>query len=108
MSRETIEKLRRNMLRNMEFARPGGSFADNNFMVSADGVKWSYLDYLYGMFGTPTYAEIARDIGMNDEHLRLILLGKREPSKAFLDAAGYERVTFYRRKTSIGEKPDAE
>lgn len=96
--RDRVETLRRGMLRNMTFATPGGSFADTDFLVSSDGVKWSFLDSLYGMFGRPTYAEIARDLGINDEHLRLILLGKREPSAAFLEAAGYERVVFYRRK----------
>lgn len=98
--RDNVENLRRSMLKNMNFARPGGSFADEGFLVSADGVKWSHMDRLYGIFGRPTFAEIARDIGMNDEHLRLIMIGKREPSTAFLEAAGYERVVFYRRKKS--------
>jgi hypothetical protein len=101
MSREVIENLRRDMMRNMVFARLGGSFADPGFMVSADGVKWAYLQYRYDHFGKPSYAEIARDIGMNDEHLRLIMLGKREPSTAFLKAAGFERVVMYRHSAAL-------
>ncbi len=59
---------------------------------------WMALDHRYGDFERPLMSEIAADFGVNDELARLILLGKREPSKAFLDAIGFERVTLYRRK----------
>lgn len=97
--RAAVDELRRGFLQKAAFATEGvGSFAGAAVLVNADGVKSSYLGYRYGMFDRPTYAEIARDLGMNDEHLRLIMLGKREPSAAFLNAAGFERVVFYRWK----------
>lgn len=97
--RASLDDLRRDFMRNTTFATEGvGSFVDADVLVNAAGVKSSYLGYRYGMFERPTFAEIARDLGMNDEHLRLIMLGKREPSSAFLEAAGFERVVLYRWK----------
>lgn len=91
--RENLSRIRHEAGRGMEFYRPGGSLADEGSLINADGLRWlnsgSLLD-------TPTIAEVARDLGVNDEVLRLTLIGKREPSKAFLDAVGYERVVLYR------------
>ncbi len=66
-------------------------------LVNADGMIWCALSAEYPV-ERPLMSEVAADFGVNDELTRLILLGKREPSKAFLDAVGYERVTLYRRK----------
>ena len=67
-------------------------------LVNADGVLWMALSDRYDFNVRPLMSEVAADLGVNDELTRLILLGKRKPSKAFLDAIGYERVTLYRRK----------
>lgn len=45
-----------------------------------------------------SFAQIARELGLSPEFIRLILHGDREPSGRFLAAAGFERVTFYRAK----------
>lgn len=94
-SRVFIEDLRHGMLRGMNFALPGGSFADAGYMVDAPGMMWSVLNGRYGHFDRPTYSEIAKDFGVNSEHLRLTMLGKRPPSQAILDAFNYEKVVFY-------------
>lgn len=45
-----------------------------------------------------SYADIGRELDLSDEFVRMVLLGKREPSKAFLRATGYERVVMYRKR----------
>jgi hypothetical protein len=46
-----------------------------------------------------TYADIGRELGLNDEVVRMTVLGHREPARSFLAALGYERVLRYRKKT---------
>lgn len=53
---------------------------------------------LHPQFKGQTYSAIGRALDLSDEFVRMVLLRKREPSKAFLQATGYERVTLYRRK----------
>jgi len=69
-------------------------------LYNADGMLWNALESRYGYNLRPLMSEVAADLGVNDELTRVILLGRREPSKAFLDAVGWERVTLYRRKES--------
>ncbi len=95
--RDRVSALRLEAGRRMQFFQLGGSSADPNSLINADGLRWRTLDR-YGLDDHPNLAEIARDLGLNDEFTRLILIGKREPSKAFLDAIGYERVMVYRRR----------
>lgn len=100
--REAFEKRHFEMGRRMRFyglEKRGGDFDDR--LVNSDGMLWMAIDHKYGPSGLnerPLMSEVAADLGINDELTRLILLGKREPSKAFLDAVGYERVMLYRRK----------
>lgn len=100
--REDFDRLRLEMGRRTEFyslEKRDPSVADDR-LVNADGMMWMALDNRYGHHELPLMAEVAADFGVNDELTRLILIGKREPSKAFLDAVGYERVMLYRRKAS--------
>lgn len=45
-----------------------------------------------------THEAMAADTGLSAGFIGMVLSGAREPSKAFLKAFGYERVTLYRRK----------
>lgn len=45
-----------------------------------------------------TYEQIADEMYLTPSFVGMVLNGAREPSKAFLDAAGFERVTLYRLK----------
>jgi transcriptional regulator with XRE-family HTH domain len=45
-----------------------------------------------------THDAMARTTGLSAGFIGMVLSGAREPSKAFLEAFGYERVTFYKRK----------
>jgi hypothetical protein len=77
---------------------------DPNLMglVSADQLRWHVEDmwrYKRGL----TYAQLGERFGVSDEFVRAVLTGIREPSKAFLEAVGFERVTLYRSK-SVGDR----
>lgn len=99
--RDKVSELRTAALRETQFFKPGGSFADKHPpLVNASGMIGQILLVKYGHHEFPTMAEIARDFRVNDELMRVILLGTRAPSKAFLEAVGYERVVLYRRKES--------
>lgn len=93
-----FEKARHDMGRQMTFyseeSREGGMTGKR--LTNSDGMLWMALSDRYGD-DRPLMSEVAADLGVNDELTRVILQGKREPSKAFLDAVGYERVTLYRR-----------
>ncbi len=98
--REGVEKLRTAMGARMEIYKllPRHDAEPlSEPLKNVDAMLWAVLSARYG-FERPLMSEIAADFGVNDELTRLILLGKREPSKAFLDAVGYERVMLYRRK----------
>jgi hypothetical protein len=71
-------------------------------LVSADQVRWFVYDewrYKHGL----TYEQLGERFGVSDEFVRAVLNGIREPSKAFLEGAGFERVTLYRMK-SVGDR----
>lgn len=57
-----------------------------------------FRDAMLARFGERSYADVGRDLGLSDEFVRQVLTGLREPSRAFLDAVGYERVVLYRKK----------
>lgn len=63
-------------------------------MLTADTVRAE----VRRRFKNQSYADIGRALSLSDEFVRLVLLGGREPSKAFLEATGYERVVRYRKK----------
>lgn len=78
--------------------RPRWTRSEPDVLFNAEGMLWLALYDRYGDHEKPLMSEVAADLGVNDELTRLILLRKREPSKAFLDAVGYERVVLYRKK----------
>jgi hypothetical protein len=45
-----------------------------------------------------THERIAEILGLSAGFVGMVISGAREPSKAFLEAAGFERVVFYRLK----------
>lgn len=45
-----------------------------------------------------THERIAEITGLSAGFIGMVLSGAREPSKAFLEASGFERVTLYRLK----------
>lgn len=98
--REAVDQLRSEMGRRMVIfdQRPRNHEDKLERLDNVEGMIWNSLETRYGHNEHPLMSEIAADFGVNDELTRLILLGKREPSKAFLDAVGYERVMLYRRK----------
>lgn len=101
--REAFEKLRSAIGGRMESfdlcPRSAAASAASGPLMNSDGMLWHVLSSRYGADqDRPLMSEVASDLGVNEELTRLILLGKREPSKAFLDAVGYERVMLYRRK----------
>ena len=96
--REAFDRLRSGLGSDMRFysLEPrDGEPAER--LTNASGMLWMALSDRYDYLVRPLMSEVAADLGVNDELTRLILRGKREPSKAFLDAVGYERVTLYRR-----------
>lgn len=98
--REDFDRRRADMGRAMRFyslePRDDGETAER--LINVHGMLWCALDSRYDFGARPLMSEVAMDLGVNDELTRLILSGKREPSKAFLDAVGYERVVLYRQK----------
>lgn len=98
--REAFDRRRMELGRQMEiYQHQPRSGAPGARLFNASGMLWAVLDRRYGVFDErPLMSEVARDFGANNELARMILLGKREPSKAFLDAVGWERVTLYRPK----------
>lgn len=99
--REAVDHIRSEMGRRMvifDQRRRNSHDGDPERLDNAEGMIWNVLENRYGYSEHPLISEIAADFGVNDELTRLIILGKRKPSKAFLDAVGYERVTLYRRK----------
>lgn len=50
------------------------------------------------IWGDLSHAEVARMVRLSDEFIRQVRSGGRPPSGALLDAIGFERVVFYRRR----------
>lgn len=89
------------------YAPSEDGFNRTDIMFDAETLRWHFCDHWYGPAGKfatekPNCAELGRELGLSDEFVRQVLNGSREPSKAFLEAAGYERVTLYRRKANPG------
>lgn len=77
--------------------------SDPEILFEAEMVRWLIKDKYIGPhgkypFGRMIYAEVDRDYGLPDGTTQLMMGRKREPSKRFLDAAGFEKVVLYRRK----------
>lgn len=66
-------------------------------MLTADTVRAE----VRRRFKDQSYADIGRTLSLSDEFVRMVLLGTREPSRAFLEATGYERVVRYRKKGAV-------
>ena len=49
-------------------------------------------------FAGMTHVELGRRLGLSAGFIGMVLSGAREPSKAFLEAVGVERITLYRIK----------
>lgn len=48
-----------------------------------------------------THAQIARQLKLSAGFIGMVFSGAREPSKAFLNAVGFEKVTMYRMKSKV-------
>lgn len=65
---------------------------------SADELRWLISQHpeFHGM----TDAELGRRLNLTAGFVGMVLSGTRAPSKAFLDAIGWEATTLYRLKSS--------
>ena len=66
-------------------------------LLTADEFRSVFVRRFEGM----THAEIGELLQLSAGFVGMVLTGHREPSKAFLNAVGYERVIFYRLKGSV-------
>ena len=88
---------------NLKFFAPSSeALSRSDILFDAETLRWHFNDRWHGPsgvnpWGKTPYAEIARDLGIDQELLRQTMLGLREPAATFLNAAGYERVLYRRR-----------
>lgn len=68
--------------------------ADLSGLMSAGELLYLVENSFPGM----THTELGAALGVSAGFVGSLLQGKREPSKKFLDAIGYERVALYRPK----------
>lgn len=69
-------------------------------LVTADEMRAYLANCRYENW---TYERIAEHLNLTPAFVGMVFTGQREPSKAFLEAAGFERVTLYRLK-SVGDR----
>jgi hypothetical protein len=66
--------------------------------VDAEHLRW-HIWSIYCRDRCLSHDQIGREFGLSTDFVGMVLKGSREPSQAFLDAFGFERVTLYRLKS---------
>jgi hypothetical protein len=80
---------------------------DTSRMCSADHVRWYVGEH--PVWGHLTDVELGEKLGLSAGYVGMILSGARPPTKAFLEAIGWEAVTLYQmnRRTAPLALPSA-
>lgn len=83
------------MRKRRKVATPKGE-PDFVALVTADHMRWYLAECRYEDM---TDQQIGEHLGLSAGFVGMVLKGTRPPSRAFLDAAGFEKVTLYRMKS---------
>ncbi len=81
----------------IEFWKPTDRLEDVG-LTNANGVR-VIVSHRYPYEEGYTFTYLGKTLGLSDEFVRSVLNGSREPSRAFTDATGFERVVLYRRSS---------
>jgi hypothetical protein len=77
---------------------PAPPIPDMSMLMDAAGLRW-YLAY-HPVYRHMTDTQLGEKLNLSAGFVGMIRSGTRNPSRAFLDAIGWESVTLYRMKTS--------
>lgn len=85
------------------YAPSPNGLSDPESLFDADVIRWLLKEQYVGPhgrypFGRFIYSEVDRDLGLPDGTTQLMMTKRREPTKKFVAAAGFEKVVLYRRK----------
>lgn len=69
--------------------------ADTSRLINADGLRWYLSDH--PVYRDMTDVQLGAKLGLSAGYVGMVRSGTRPPSKAFLDAIGWESMTLYRR-----------
>ncbi len=76
---------------------PAPTMFDASRLCSADHLRWYVANH--PVWGGLTDEKLGEKLGLSAGFVGMVLNGSRQPSKAFLDAIGWEAVTLYQMRT---------
>jgi hypothetical protein len=88
------------------FSQPLPPLPDTSRLLDAAGVRWYLANH--HVYLHMTDAQLGEHLGLSAGFVGMVRSGTRRPSKAFLDAIGWESVTLYRMKKTLRPRPAAE